>query len=322
MKARRSPHSRPDDASRGGGAGSARLDLALIARHPELSRRRAREVIEKGQVSVEGEIVREPGRAVAQDQAIDWNPNRKALSRARLSLPRLYEDEDVLIVDKPAGLLSVPTSGDASETEDSALARVADYARHRGAHAPYVGRVHRLDRDTSGALAFALSPEARQGLIALFRDHRIERVYLALVRGEPATDAGVVDAPIRDTYVSGRRGVARPGEAASQARTGWRIRERLGPATLLEVRLETGRQHQVRAHLAHVGLPVVGDSVYGDVRPLARGLVARRLMLHAWRLAFRHPISGAQVAVTSPLPPDFSEILDGLRRRTGATRSV
>ena len=299
------PRARPD-----------RLDLALIALHPELSRRRAREAIERGQVDVDGQAVREAGHAVRGTQAIVWRPNRPALPRARLSLPRLYEDEHVLIVDKPAGLLSVPTSGAGAASEDTALARVADYVRHLRPRAPYVERVHRLDRDTSGALAFALTPEARQGLIALFREHRIERVYLALVWGEPRADGGEIDAPIRDAYLSGRRGVARPGETGVPALSRWRVRERLGPATLLEVVIETGRQHQVRAHLAHVGLPVVGDHLYGNLRPLPgeRPRVTR-LMLHAWRLAFRHPISGARVAAESLPPRDFARLVERLRQR-------
>lgn len=306
----------------GSGSGGVRLDLALIALHPELSRRQARDAIEKGQVDVDGRTEREAGRVVSGAATIDWQRHRRALPRARLSLPRLYEDDHVLIIDKPAGLLSVPTSSAGDEGEDTALARVADYVRHLRPRAPYVQRVHRLDRDTSGALAFALTPEARQGLIALFSDHRIERVYLALVWGEPRAAEGSIDAPIRDTYVSGRRGVARPGEAGLPARSRWRVRERFGVATLIEVTLETGRQHQVRAHLAHVGLPIVGDGVYGDPRPLpGERAHAQRLMLHAWRLALRHPISGARVAAESRPPQDFARLVERLRRRrsTAAT---
>jgi len=290
-----------------------RLDLLLIRRHPALSRRKARDVIEKGQVSVGDELVREAGRDVPESASVVFDPNRKALPRARLSLPVLHQDEHVLVIDKPAGLLSVPAAPGAGE-EDTALGRVQDYAQRRQPHGGYAERVHRLDRDTSGALAFALSREARAGLIRTFRDHRIERRYLAIVVGQPRTESGTIDAPVREAWVSGRRGVAAPGEAAQPARTHWRLRERLAGASLLELTLETGRQHQVRVHLAHLGLPILGDPVYGR---RARGRpLAGRPMLHAAHLAFAHPVTGAKVAVDSPLPADFARVLAKLRSQT------
>jgi len=294
-----------------------RLDLRLIREHPGLSRRKARDVIEKGQVSVEGTMVREPGREVEEGATVVFDPNRRALSRARCSLGVLHQDEHVLVVDKPAGLLSVPTASGVRD-EDTALGRVQEYAHRLRPRGGYAERVHRLDRDTSGALAFALSREARAGLIETFRHHRIERVYLALVEGEPGADAGTVDAPLRDAWVSGRRGVARPGEEQRAARTEWRVRERLPGAAVLEVRLETGRQHQIRVHLAHVGLPILGDPVYG--RPASDRPLARRPMLHASRLAFAHPVTGARVDATSPIPDDFRKALAALRR--GATEAL
>src|SRR5262249_6748644 len=147
--------------------------------------------------------------------------------------------------------------------EDTVLRRIEDYARRRSPRRSFVGRVHRLDRETSGALAVALSPPARGGLIELFRGHLVDRRYLALVAGQPRKDHGTIEAPIHDSYESGRRRVSRLGEPGRPALTSWTVRERLGPATLLEVRLGTGRQHQVRVHLAHAGMPVVGDHVYG-----------------------------------------------------------
>jgi 23S rRNA pseudouridine1911/1915/1917 synthase len=289
-----------------------RLDLLLIRHHPRLSRRKAREVIEKGQVSVDGATVREAGREVAEGAAVAFDPNRKALPRARCSLLVLHEDEHVLVVDKPAGLLTVP-SGPGVHDEDTALRRVQEYALRRKPRTGYAERVHRLDRDTSGAVAFALSREARAGLIDTFRHHRIERRYLAIVEGEPAGESGSVDAPIREAWISGRRGVARPGEASQPARTRWRVRERLAGAALLEVELETGRQHQIRVHLAHVGLPILGDPVYGRPRPGRP--IARRPLLHAFRLAFAHPVTGERVAAESPPPEDFRKALAALRRR-------
>ncbi len=287
-----------------------RLDLLLIRKYRALSRRKARDVIEKGQVSVAGELVREAGQDLPESALIEFDPNRKALPKARLTLPVLYQDEHLLVIDKPAGLLSVPAEPGAGE-EDTALGRVQDYARRLKPHGGWAERVHRLDRDTSGALAFALSREARAGLIRTFRDHRIERRYLAIVVGQPKTESGTIDAPVREAWLSGRRGVASPGEAAQSARTHWRLRERLPGAALLELTLETGRQHQVRIHLAHLGLPILSDPVYGH--PGRGRPIARRPMLHAAHLAFAHPVTGAQVVVTSPLPPDFERTLNQLR---------
>jgi 23S rRNA pseudouridine1911/1915/1917 synthase len=289
------------------------LDVALIRAYPALSRRKAREVIEKGQVTVDGAAWLDAGRAVAGTERIEWDANRPARRRARSSLPLLHEDSHLLVADKPAGLLSVPSSPDAAD-EDTAVARVRDYVRHLRPRRPYVGIVHRLDRDTSGTLVFALDPETRDGLRALFRHHHIERRYLALVAGAPGGERGEVDLALRDEYEGGRRGVARPGEAARPALTRWRVVERFPGAALLEVDLETGRQHQIRVHLAHVGLPVLGDSVYGkDVRA---AVTARRQMLHARRLGFTHPATGLPLRVESPLPPDFQKALSALRAKT------
>ena len=287
-----------------------RLDLALIARHPELSRRRARDVIEKGQVTVAGQLVTEAGQAVGADAAIEWNPNRKAVRRARLSLPILYSDETLLVLDKPAGLLAVPTAPGLDD-EDTAFARVKDYARHLNPRRPYAGIVHRLDRDTSGALAFALAPEARAALRTLFREHRMDRRYVALVRGAAVDDEGTIDLPIADAYEGGRRHVARPDEEARAAITHFRVRERFEGGALLDVRLETGRQHQIRLHLAHKGWPIVGDPVYGA--PGRGAPPAPRQMLHAALLAFEHPLTGAAVRAESPLPDDFKRALGAMR---------
>jgi 23S rRNA pseudouridine1911/1915/1917 synthase len=297
-----------------------RLDLALIAAHPGLSRRKARHAIEAGQVAVDGRMVREPGAPVeTRTSRVTWDPNRKVLSRARSTLRLLYEDDTLLVVDKPAGLLSVP-SGPGHHDEETALLHVREYVRRASPRRPYVGLVHRLDRDTSGALLFARTPETRQALIALFSRHDVERRYLALVAGRPRAEAGEVLAPIRDAYEGGRRGVAAPDEPSRPARTAWRVVERFPRAALLEVALLTGRQHQARIHLAHVGLPVLGDARYGPAD--VAGLRPGRHMLHARRLAFTHPLTGTRVEAESPIPEDFARLLRALRaggRAAGAS---
>jgi 23S rRNA pseudouridine1911/1915/1917 synthase len=291
-----------------------RLDLLLIALHAGLARRRARDVIEKGQVTVDGVTVREPGRAVAAGARVEWNPHRKALPRARLSLGLLHRDERLLIVDKPPGLLSVPPPA-APPGQDSALARVREYVRHLTPRHPYVGIVHRIDRDTTGALAFALSEATRQALRRLFREHRIERRYAALVAGSPRGERGAVDRAIHDEYRSGRRRVARAGEPSRPALTRWSVVERFPGAALLAVELETGRQHQIRVHLAHIGLPILGDAVYGARASRPGPAAAPRQMLHAQSLAFVDPLSGGPVRAEAPLPPDFQQVLAELRRQ-------
>jgi 23S rRNA pseudouridine1911/1915/1917 synthase len=159
----------------------------------------------------------------------------------------------------------------------------------------------------------------------LFRAHRIERRYAALVAASPEPARGVIDLPLRDEWRRGTRCVAKPGEPSRPALTRWRVVERLGTAALLEVELETGRQHQIRAHLAAAGLPILGDGVYGRdaVDPGAfRDPRSRRPLLHAARLAFEHPLTGDRIDVRSPIPGDFAEALGRLRRLRRASRGA
>jgi 23S rRNA pseudouridine1911/1915/1917 synthase len=298
-----------------------RLDLALIRKHPGLSRRKAQAAILKGQVWLDGLACSEPGRAVTESSRLDWDVNRKATPRPQaVSFPVLFRDDHVLVIDKPAGILSVPAPG--APDESSVLGQLhEDLARgSKVRRKPFLGRIHRLDRDTSGALAFALSPEARRGLIALFKAHRIERRYLALVEGAPPKDEAVIQAAMADAYEGGRRRVARGLEAQSPALTRYRVRERFLGAALLEVEIETGRQHQIRVHLAYAGLPVLGDRVYREaykaVAPRAPSpFAARRQMLHACRLGFAHPVTGEKVQVESEVPADLRLAIESLRRR-------
>jgi 23S rRNA pseudouridine1911/1915/1917 synthase len=268
-------------------------------------------------VLLDGAVCQETGHAVSASDRIEWDPNRRAIPRPHrvtCPYPVLYQDDQVLVVDKPPGVLSVPAPG--AGEEKSVLGQLLEALRPRVQdRRTFVGRVHRLDRDTSGALAFALTPEARAGLITLFRDHKIERRYLALVEGEPPRDESRIEAPIADSYESGRRRLARGDEPQSPAFTHYKVREHLAGAALLEVAILTGRQHQIRLHLAHVGLPVIGDRVYGPRGAKAPLVEARRQLLHAEILGFAHPLTGKPVRVTSPLPEDMRKALTRLRRR-------
>ena len=290
-----------------------RFDQRFRVVHPDLSWARIRGAIEKGQVAVDGAVLRDPGAEVSPHSEIDFDPSRPALPHARLDLVRLYEDEEILVVDKPPGLLTVPTDPEARATEDTVLRRAQEYARHLHGRRSYAGVLHRLDRDTSGALAVALSREAHRRGRELFGSHDFDRWYLALVHGIPERREGTIDAPIADEYVSGRRRVARHDDEGRYAVTHYRVRETYRSAALLELRLETGRQHQIRLHLQQIGHPLVGERVYADSPGRLR---ARRQMLHAWRLAFPHPLRRALVTAEAEMPADMKKVCADFARRS------
>jgi 23S rRNA pseudouridine1911/1915/1917 synthase len=286
-----------------------RLDL-LVSRRFDLSRRAARDAVRAGRIDVGGVPRDEPGLDVAEDVEVRFDPRRPERRRVKSRLVVLLEDPHFLVVDKPAGLLTVQT---AQHESDTLVARALAYLQHRYRRRAWVGVVHRLDKDTSGALVFARTREALRGLQELFRAHRIEREYLAIVEGDVRT-AGVFDAPLVADRGDRRRGVARPGEAGRHAVTRYRPKERFGKATLVSVELETGRTHQIRVHFSEAGHPVVGDPVYRRRRAPAPSLLeAPRQMLHARVLGFAHPATGAPVRAISEPPPDFEAVRKRLR---------
>jgi 23S rRNA pseudouridine1911/1915/1917 synthase len=288
-----------------------RLDQRIRSADQSLSWRRIRELIARGQVTVNGRIVREEGAEVDESQTIAIDPSRPALPHARLSLPRLYEDEEILVIDKPAGLLTIATDASDRESQDTVLGRAQEYARRLHGRRGYAGVLHRLDRDTSGALAIALTREAHAAGRELFAAHRFERWYLAIVNGVPAGRQGTIDAPVSRAYAGGRRRLVDENEGGRRAVTHFRVRERLERAALVELRLETGRQHQIRLHLERLGHPLVGEKVYtGGASGSGAG---RRQMLHAWRLAFPHPLRHHVIQAEAPLPEDFRQLLRRLR---------
>jgi 23S rRNA pseudouridine1911/1915/1917 synthase len=224
----------------------------------------------------------------------------------------LHAERDLIVIDKPAGLLTMPSAPGRAEHEDSVLARARAYARHKSGKRAYAGLLHRLDRGTSGALAIALTREVHAAGRLLFKAHRFERTYVALVAGVPAPAAGTIDHPITADYRDGRRAVAAAHEDALPARTDYRVIEAFGrDAALVEVTLHTGRQHQIRIHLASIGHPVLDDRVYGTARESARR--GDRPLLHARRLAFPHPLTGRRIEVEAPIPRDLLARIQRLR---------
>ncbi len=295
---------------------STRLDK-IVADRFGLSRSAAQEAILNGKVDLDGLRCDEPGRMVEPEADLRYDPNRPRARRVhQAGLRVLHEDRHVLIVDKPAGLLTLPT---AAHEPDTLTSRVDRYLRLRHGGRPYVGIIHRLDKETSGAIALARSAEALRAFQALFKAHDVERRYLAVVEGSVRRESGTIEAPIVvDRGPDRRRLIARePGEGVP-AVTHYRVVERFGPvASLVACWLETGRTHQIRLHMAELGHPVVGDSLYRPPgRPRSKASF-RRQALHAQTLGFRHPLNGREVRAEAPPPADFAALLTDLRNRYG-----
>ncbi|MEA2277490.1 MAG: rRNA synthase [Solirubrobacteraceae bacterium] len=278
----------------------ARLDAFLAA--PLGSRARAQRLIDAGAVRVDGEPVPKRHRLRAGERVSVQEPPepvRDEGAPAPYALP--YRDEHLLVVDKPAGVVVHPARGHRTGTLAQALAGVAA----GGEEAERAGIVHRLDRDTSGLLVVARGEAVHRALRAALQARAITREYLALVEGRPPARTGTIDAPLgRDRRVRTR--VSTDTDDPRDAVTHFELERALGRTTLLRVRLETGRTHQIRAHLQAIGHPVVGDPEYGT--PGRLGL--ERQFLHAARLAFAHPVTGAAVDVSSPLPADLQAALE------------
>lgn len=229
-------------------------------------------------------------------------------------VPILFQDEHVIVVDKPPGLAVHPGAGRESGTLVDVLVRTRP--EMIGVGEPHRwGIVHRLDRDTSGVMVVARTSVAHAVLTAQFREHSVHRIYLALVRGNPGPESGVIDAALGRHPVDRKR-ISTATRSGRHAVTRWRVLERFGGLTLLEITPETGRTHQIRVHLASAGLPVAGDPVYGKARATARGTDQRtrealtaltRQALHAAVLGFVHPASSEYVEFSSPLPEDFAQ---------------
>jgi 23S rRNA pseudouridine1911/1915/1917 synthase len=286
-------------------AAGERLDRFLAG--PLGSRALAQRLIEAGRVRVNGAA--RPKRHVlagGESVTVEFEPLRPPRAAPPdLPFAIAYEDESLLVVDKPAGLVVHPAAGHPEGTLVQALSGRAAGGREGWR----MGIVHRLDRDTSGLLVVAKSEEAHRALRRMVSARVIEREYLALVEGRPPARSGTIDAPIgRDRRVRTR--ISTDTDHPREARTHFTLERVLPRATLLRVRLETGRTHQIRVHLQAIGHPVAGDPEYGH-----RGLYGlRRQFLHAERLAFEHPLTGRRLDLRSPLPHDLHDALARAQR--------
>jgi 23S rRNA pseudouridine1911/1915/1917 synthase len=296
-------------------AAGERLDRFLA--EPLGSRARAQRLIDAGQVRVDG-TARAKRHQLAGGERIevDEADPRPAPERGEAPYAVAYEDEHLLVVDKPAGVVVHPARGHRTGTLAQALA-----GRASGGPDPWrAGIVHRIDRDTSGLLVVARSDEVHRALKAALSARRIEREYLALVHGRPSARTGTIDAPIgRDRRHPER--VSTDTAAPREATTDFVVERALPHSSLLRVRLRTGRTHQIRVHLEAIGHPIVGDPVYAGRAPgEAYGL--QRQFLHAEHLAFDHPVTGARVDVRSPLPGDLLAALRQAERRGGSSTAT
>ncbi len=297
-----------------------RLDRFLAGLGLPLSRSRLQKLIRDGSVTVDGRTVA-PSRALRGGERI-----RIAVPEARedraapeaIPVTVVYEDPHLVVVDKPRGLVVHPSAGHPSGTLVNALLhRCPDLSGVGGVLRP--GIVHRLDKDTSGLLVVAKDDETHRALQTQFRTRSVDKVYLAVVLGRLAGE-GVVDRPI-GRHPRDRKRMAVDAPRGRDARTRWRAVQELRGATLVEVRIETGRTHQIRVHLASLGHPVAGDPDYGGtrrVRGIADPAVRRRLAretsqaLHAWKLAFTHPRTGEPLAFETPPPGAFTALVRDL----------
>jgi 23S rRNA pseudouridine1911/1915/1917 synthase len=323
------------DASGAGERLDRFLGNAAAARRVALSRTRLKALIEAGEISVDGRVTRDPSARLTEGARIAFEApvaEESPLAGEDLPLVFVYEDEHLIVIDKPAGLVVHPAPGHAAGTLVNALIRHCGMSLSGVGGVRRPGIVHRLDKDTSGLLVVAKTDAAHRGLAELFADHgrtgSLEREYLALVWGGFDASTGKVVAPIGRDPRHREKMAVMSGERGRHATTHWRLEEDLNPAGLIACRLETGRTHQIRLHMASIAHPLLGDSVYGSgfktkaalLGDRARSALAalRRQALHASILGFEHPMTGETLRFESYPPKDFVRLLKALR----ATRAA
>lgn len=291
-----------------------RLDAALARLVPELSRSQAQRLIEQGAVTCGGRPVKKNEKLQPGDTLTLTLPEvqETALEAQDIPLDVCYEDADVIVVNKPKGLVVHPAPGHPDGTLVNALlAHCGDSLSGIGGERR-PGIVHRIDKDTSGLIIAAKNDFAHASLAAQLKDHSLARTYVCIVCGNIREDSGVIDAPI-GRHPADRKKMAVTEKNSRSAVTHWRVLERFGGYTLVECRLETGRTHQIRVHMAYRGHPILGDMVYGHKKP---ELGQDSQCLHARELTFVHPRSGERVTVSCGLPEYFTQLLQKLRGRT------
>jgi 23S rRNA pseudouridine1911/1915/1917 synthase len=300
--------------------GAGRLDRALAAAVPSLSRARIQALIGENALQIGGKTVTDASSAKFSGQpfSLAVPPARPDTAQAQeISLNITFEDEHLIILDKPAGLVVHPAAGHADGTLVNALLHhcKGKLSGIGGVQRP--GIVHRIDRDTSGLLVVAKSDKAHEGLAKLFAAHDIERRYLAVVAGQPAPPAGTIRTQIGRHPTNRKKMAVLPDGKGKHAVTHFRMVEPLKGSALVECRLETGRTHQVRVHMAHSGHPLIGDATYNNRQKAflfgPNQSYFQRQALHAVSLGFIHPITGEKLGFESSLPDDIQELLRYLR---------
>lgn len=289
--------------------GGERLDRFLADRLPDLSRVQVQRLIKTGLATVNDQPAKPAYRVEPGDRVVVRVPeaSEPMIRPEPIPLQIVYEDDYLLAVDKPAGMVVHPAAGHTGGTLVNALLAYCPQVADVGG-VDRAGIVHRLDKDTSGVLLVAKDPETHAVLQRQFKHRQVRKTYLALVEGRVYPKEGIVEAPVgRDRRARKRMAVTRTGRPAV---TQYRAVEYFSDHTLLQIRPHTGRTHQVRVHLAWLGYPVVGDRVYGRRR---QTLLPHRHFLHAQELVFTHPAMKEKVTLTAPLPPDLKAVLARLR---------
>ena len=296
-----------------------RLDRALADAAPTISRERLKTLIRSGAVEASGKLLRDPATKVRGDESFRIavpEPTPAHNEPPDIPLTIVFEDEHLLVVEKPAGLVVHPAAGNLDGTLVNALLHRCGGSLSGIGGVARPGIVHRIDKDTSGLLVVAKTDVAHEGLAKQFSAHSIDRRYLAIVTGVPKTSGGVVDAPLARSSTNRKKIAIVEGNRGKRAVTHWTRLDVLKDAALVECRLETGRTHQVRVHMASIGHPLVGDPVYGRSGKthgkVLKELGFHRQALHAAELGFIHPVTKHRLSFASPMPPDMQELFNAL----------
>lgn len=298
------------------------MDVWLTQQAIALSRARIQALIHDGHATVNGRMIKEHHKIRAGDivKLVIPPPVATTLIPEAIPLDILYEDADLLVINKPAGLVVHPAAGHSSGTLVNALLHhCGSLAAIGGEQRP--GIVHRLDRDTSGIMVVAKSDRALAGLMNQFKQRTIHKNYVALVWGHPSPARGTIKTLI-GRHRADRKKMAVQPKTGRAAVTHYELSERLGDISLVRIRLETGRTHQIRVHMAHCGFPVVGDAQYGGRSGRSLPLPAGRQMLHAETLAFIHPVTGKPLTFSAPWPADLSALVAALRHHVQQAEQV